>query len=224
MTIHENIRQMRKNTGLTQEQVAEKLGVTRQALSSYESGRTRPDIDTLMRLCEIYDTDLEGILYGQDRRVKSARRVKIAAKTLFLLLLVLTFISSCFLSCANHFFKMPDGAVSSDGTAIFQARQKLIGAWETADSIILTATLIGMILLLVLCISARGMISAKSKLAYCAVLSAAVVIVSLPFALSDPVYAPVNYLITPILVIGRIAVFLIADLLAEFFLKRKEKN
>lgn len=50
MKIGENLRALRADSGMTQEQVAEKLGVTRQALSSYESNRTRPDIDTLVLL------------------------------------------------------------------------------------------------------------------------------------------------------------------------------
>ena len=42
MSIHQNLRQLRQLRGLTQEHVATQLGLTRQALSSYESGRTRP--------------------------------------------------------------------------------------------------------------------------------------------------------------------------------------
>ena len=62
MSIGENLRQLRLEKGLTQAQVAEKVGLTRQALSSYESGRTRPDVQMLLVLCEIYETDLDGIL------------------------------------------------------------------------------------------------------------------------------------------------------------------
>ena len=38
MTIGDNLRALRADSGMTQEQVAEQLGVTRQTLSSYESG------------------------------------------------------------------------------------------------------------------------------------------------------------------------------------------
>ena len=74
MTIHETLRQLRQASGLTQEQVVQQIGLTRQALSSYESGRTRPDIETLMALAEIYGTDLEGLLYGQEKQQKAAHR------------------------------------------------------------------------------------------------------------------------------------------------------
>lgn len=57
MTIGENLRQLRLQKGLTQEQAAAKLHITRQALSSYESQRTQPDIHMLLALAEVYETD-----------------------------------------------------------------------------------------------------------------------------------------------------------------------
>ena len=65
MSIHQNLRRLRAQSGMTQEQVAARLNITRQALSSYESGRTRPDIDMLLRLCQVYHTDLEGLIYDR---------------------------------------------------------------------------------------------------------------------------------------------------------------
>ena len=54
MSIGENLRQLRLQKGLTQEQAAAKLHITRQALSSYESQRTQPDIHMLLALAEVY--------------------------------------------------------------------------------------------------------------------------------------------------------------------------
>ena len=79
MSIHQNLRRLRAQSGMTQEQVAEQLGLTRQALSSYESGRTRPDIDMLLRLCQVYHTDLEDLVYGDTERLRWERRVKLLA-------------------------------------------------------------------------------------------------------------------------------------------------
>ena len=47
MNIHQNLRQLRQMTGLTQQQAAEQVGITRQALSGYESGRRQPDLEML---------------------------------------------------------------------------------------------------------------------------------------------------------------------------------
>lgn len=76
MAINHELRQLRLARGMTQEQAAERLGVTRQALSSYETGRTRPDLDTLLRLAEVYGTDLEGILYGQEPARRALGQVR----------------------------------------------------------------------------------------------------------------------------------------------------
>ena len=50
MSIHNNLRQLRLYSGMTQEQAAGKLGVARQTLSSYESGR----ILICLYVCAIY--------------------------------------------------------------------------------------------------------------------------------------------------------------------------
>ena len=106
MAINNNLRQLRLESGLTQGQVAEKLNVTRQAVSSYESGRTRPDIDTLMRFAEIYGTDFESIVYGNTRNLKAIRNVKIVAFITLSLSVLLVLISSVLRWSANYFFPL----------------------------------------------------------------------------------------------------------------------
>ena len=49
--IGKNIRYLRETKGLTQDQLAEKLFVTRQTVSNYETGRTRPDVDMIVSIC-----------------------------------------------------------------------------------------------------------------------------------------------------------------------------
>ena len=62
--IGKNIRDLRQQKHLTQEELAEQLFVTRQTVSNYENGRTRPDVDQILRLAEIFDTDANAVLYG----------------------------------------------------------------------------------------------------------------------------------------------------------------
>ena len=62
--IHKNIRDLRIRKGLTQDELAQQLFVTRQTVSNYETGKSRPDIDMLMRIAEVLDTDINTVLYG----------------------------------------------------------------------------------------------------------------------------------------------------------------
>ena len=64
LSIKENLRDLRRLAGLTQEQVAQQVGLTRQAISSYESGRTQPDLDTLEALAKVYGAEITDVLYG----------------------------------------------------------------------------------------------------------------------------------------------------------------
>ena len=62
--IGKNIRDLRQQQNMTQDTLAEKLFVTRQTVSNYETGRTRPDVEMVMRIAEVLETDANTILYG----------------------------------------------------------------------------------------------------------------------------------------------------------------
>ena len=62
--IGKNIRDLRNQAGLSQEQLAARLFVTRQTISNYENGRTRPDVEQILRLAEVFGTDANAVLYG----------------------------------------------------------------------------------------------------------------------------------------------------------------
>ena len=70
--IGKNIRSLREKKGMTQEALAEALFVTRQTVSNYETGRSRPDLDMLVKIAEVLEADVNQALYGlpadQDRR------------------------------------------------------------------------------------------------------------------------------------------------------------
>ncbi|MDE7099413.1 MAG: helix-turn-helix domain-containing protein [Ruminococcus sp.] len=50
----DNLKILRKQKGLTQEEIAEKLGVSRQAVAKWERGDTMPDIESCIKLADIY--------------------------------------------------------------------------------------------------------------------------------------------------------------------------
>lgn len=65
MTIGEFLATQRKAKGYTQQQIAERLGISNRTLSSWEQGRAYPDILTLPALAEIYGVSVDEILRGE---------------------------------------------------------------------------------------------------------------------------------------------------------------
>lgn len=76
MTIGTNIKKLRTSQGLTQDQLAEKLYVTRQTVSNWERGASRPDLEQLEAIAAALDTEVTALLYGpQPKPGRSRRRV-----------------------------------------------------------------------------------------------------------------------------------------------------
>ena len=61
-TLGKRIMRRRKELGLTQDQLAEKLGVTAQAVSKWENDQSCPDINMLPRLAELFGTSTDALL------------------------------------------------------------------------------------------------------------------------------------------------------------------
>ncbi len=57
-----NFKLFRKKSGYTQEDIAEKLGVSRQAVAKWENGDTTPDIEFCIQLAELYGTTLDALV------------------------------------------------------------------------------------------------------------------------------------------------------------------
>ena len=71
----DKIAQKRKDTGMTQSEFAEKLSVTRQTVSRWESGAIMPDIDKLSTIADLLNVSCDSLLkddYPEDRSGRSA--------------------------------------------------------------------------------------------------------------------------------------------------------
>ncbi len=66
MTIEERIQELRKGKNLSQEQLADLLGVSRQSVSKWESGQSLPEIEKLIAMSELFDVTADYILKGTD--------------------------------------------------------------------------------------------------------------------------------------------------------------
>ncbi len=58
---HNNLVSLRKLKNLTQEDIAEKVGVSRQAVAKWESGETIPDLDKCKALAELFEVSLDDL-------------------------------------------------------------------------------------------------------------------------------------------------------------------
>lgn len=66
MKFNEQIQKLRKEKGLTQNDLAEKLFISYQAVSQWETGNTKPDIELLPRLAEIFEVSIDE-LFGVEK-------------------------------------------------------------------------------------------------------------------------------------------------------------
>ncbi len=80
--IGKTIKSMRIKKGMTQDELAEKLFVSRQTVSNYENNKSNPDIDILVKIAEVLDTDVNTIIYGEkeekDRKKRFTRDIILA--------------------------------------------------------------------------------------------------------------------------------------------------
>lgn len=62
----EYLKKLRKENNLSQEQLAETLGLSRQSISKWEQGTSTPDIDNFVKLSKIYKVSIDSLLNGED--------------------------------------------------------------------------------------------------------------------------------------------------------------
>lgn len=65
MNLGEKLFELRKTKNLTQDEVAEKLNVTRQTISKWETNQSLPDFDKIVPICELFEIGVEELLTGK---------------------------------------------------------------------------------------------------------------------------------------------------------------
>ena len=113
MEIHKKIKEARINAGLTQEQVAEKIMVSRQTISNWENGKSLPDIISVMNMSDLYQISLDELLKGdQKMREKMEKDASIFERNkrlilttgVLVLIVAATYLLSGYVSDAFHDF------------------------------------------------------------------------------------------------------------------------
>lgn len=222
--IHETLRQLRQERGLTQEEVAERVGLTRQAVSGYEAGRTQPGLDVLQRLAEIYQVELTDIIYGRAGTDRMRRALKITALVMAAVVLAAQLAEALLLWTANRFFALEPGPVSDAEMLIVKTHFRLTGIRENAGSLCGGLFPLCCMALLVLSLFLRRPLAARTKLLCALGFALASAVVVLPWALTDPVFPPVNYLATPGLCLAQLLFFLLLSLFIDFLRVRRRKR
>ncbi len=75
MDIGDKLKAARADAGMTQEQVAEALGVSRQTVSNWENSRTYPDIISVIRMSDLYVVSLD-ILLKEEKAMTNNKTTK----------------------------------------------------------------------------------------------------------------------------------------------------
>ena len=70
------LQDLRKERKLTQEQLAERMGVARRTVSRWETGSNMPDMDILIELSDLYEVDLREILSGERKSERMNQELK----------------------------------------------------------------------------------------------------------------------------------------------------
>lgn len=68
MTFGENLQFLRKRANMTQEDLAERMEVSRQSVSKWESNAAYPEMDAIIRLCDLFHCDMDTLLRGDVSR------------------------------------------------------------------------------------------------------------------------------------------------------------
>lgn len=130
MKFNEKLIELRKATGLSQEELGNKLNVARQTVSKWELGETTPEMDKLVKLSEIFNVTLDELIKDEndnqknsDTKINSTNSQKLAGmvikilKGLGIFLLVLLIIS---------IFLMIIGLVSFDRISVDSGSYKTV--------------------------------------------------------------------------------------------------
>ena len=72
----QNLKDIRIKNKYNQEDIAEQLGVTKQTISNWEKGKRTPDIDSLIKLANIYQVTLDSLI-GIDKRTEDIELLNI---------------------------------------------------------------------------------------------------------------------------------------------------
>ncbi len=92
--VAKNLKEIRTKAGYTQDELAAEFHVTRQTISSWETGRSEPDIETLTKLAAFFNADVSELIYGPKKPAYPAMQKKYVIWSVILALIILAGIAA----------------------------------------------------------------------------------------------------------------------------------
>jgi transcriptional regulator with XRE-family HTH domain len=102
MKFNEKLLELRKKEGLSQEELADKVDVSRQTVSKWEAGQTTPEMEKLIRLSEIFKVSVDELAGKEIKKEEPKENGKVKAKKkhpllrLFLIIVIIYFVISLY--------------------------------------------------------------------------------------------------------------------------------
>ena len=72
----ENLKKIRKEHNLSQEQLADKLGVSRQSVSKWESNQAYPEMDKVLQICKMFNVNIDELMNQDINSVRETKQSK----------------------------------------------------------------------------------------------------------------------------------------------------
>ena len=76
MNLSDNLKKIRKEHNLSQEQLADKLGVSRQSVSKWESNQAYPEMDKVLQICKMFNVNIDELMNQDINSVKESKQSK----------------------------------------------------------------------------------------------------------------------------------------------------
>ena len=77
MNLSDNLKRIRKDNNLSQEQLADKLNVSRQSVSKWESGAAYPEMDKVLQICKMFNLNIDELLNQDIKQVNENKKNKV---------------------------------------------------------------------------------------------------------------------------------------------------
>ena len=115
MSLGERLINLRKEKHLSQEELAEKLGVTRQTISKWETEESKPDFDKIIPLCMVLGISSDELLTGEKKVIEEPSKKENRKKAAlgFSISIFLYFISIVWIILSEETFHLNDGITIS---------------------------------------------------------------------------------------------------------------